>query len=236
MKDMLLPGLLKQTEFLLKNFDIQGKNVLVIGGGSDEVAEHILTSGANSVEIIVEDYEQLLQSRINLKHTQEIEVKIMEFQSTDYEQNSFDLIFAQGSISVVERNKIIKELKRILKPGGFLCSGEIVKLKENVPPFVNNMFEASNLLPLFVNELNVYYRERKFELIKSEDLSNTLKDYYSAIIKKSDKAEKTLTRQEKSYYKKLLNRIRHESNVYLKMGGEKFIGFVVMLLQNKKEK
>ncbi len=233
--NMLLPGLLKQTEFLIENFDVSGRSVLVMGGNSEKAAEKILTSGASSVEIIVEDYEQLLKSRINLKQTPGIEVKMMEFESTDYKPNSFDLIFAQGSISVVGRNKIIKEIRRVLKSGGFLCSGEIVKFKKSVPPFVNNMFENSSLLPLFVEEIEGYYGERKFELIKSRDFSNTLRDYYSEVIKKSGEAEKTLTQEEKSYYKKLLNRIHHESNVYLKLGGDKFIGFVVMLLQNKKE-
>ena len=40
-----------------------------------------------------------------------------------------------------------------------------------------------------------------------------------------------LPENEKSYYKKLLNQISHESNVYLKLGGDKYLGFYALILQ-----
>ena len=39
-----------------------------------------------------------------------------------------------------------------------------------------------------------------------------------------------LGESEKAYHKKMLNRISHESNAYLKLGADKFIGFVSLLL------
>ena len=232
---MLLPGGIKQVDFFLKNVDVKEKNVLVLGSGAEEAAVKMLNNGAVSVEIVVEDYEQFLQSRLNLESVAEIEVKLMEFQSLDYKASEFDFIFAQASISVEGRNKIVKEIRRVLKKGGIFCSGEIVKLQKDVPAFVHNMFESSGLEPLFSGEVQGYYEQRKFELLKTKDLSFTLKEYYSGIVKKSEEAEKDLTPEEKSYYKKLLNRVHHESNVYLKLGGAKFIGFQVFLLKNNKE-
>jgi DNA-directed RNA polymerase subunit N (RpoN/RPB10) len=40
-----------------------------------------------------------------------------------------------------------------------------------------------------------------------------------------------LSGQEKSYYKKLLNKISHESNAYLKLGADKYIGFKMLILK-----
>jgi hypothetical protein len=86
-------------------------------------------------------------------------------------------------------------------------------------------------LPLFNNDLTKYYLEKRFTLNGSVDLTNTLKEFYllNADVLKSSKGD--LTQQEKSYYKKLLNKISHESNAYLKLGADKYIGFVALLLQ-----
>jgi hypothetical protein len=50
---------------------------------------------------------------------------------------------------------------------------------------------------------------------------------------KSSKSD--LTQQEKSYYKKLLHKISHESNAYLNLGADKYIGFIALLLQKGTE-
>jgi hypothetical protein len=44
-------------------------------------------------------------------------------------------------------------------------------------------------------------------------------------------AIETLTEKEKSYYKKLLNKISHESNAYLKLGADKYIGYKLLILK-----
>jgi ubiquinone/menaquinone biosynthesis C-methylase UbiE len=132
---------------------------------------------------------------------------------------------------LLNRNKIIKELKRILKPGGFICIGEIVSLKQDIPLFVKDIFDAAGLLPLYVDELEKYYSERKLNIIFQQDFSETLSEYYIRYASQLKSAKYDLTDSEKSYYKKILNKISHESNVYLKLGGDKFIGFVSLLLQ-----
>ena len=40
-----------------------------------------------------------------------------------------------------------------------------------------------------------------------------------------------LSDQEKSYYKKLLRKISHESNTYLRLGGEDFTGFTALTMR-----
>ncbi len=235
MNKILLPGLSEQIKFLLEHFAPNGKNILIVGGNTEAVAEEFLKANSNSVEIIVEDYEQFLQTRINLKEKEKIEVKIMDFTATDFKRDTFDLIYAQASVSVWGRNKIIKELKRILKPSGIFCNGEILKLQKDVPKFIEEMFERSGLEPLFVDEIQDYYRRREFEILAEKDFSYTLKEFYSEVIRKSKDAEKTLSKEEKSFYKKLLNKIHHETNVFLRMGGDKYVGFKTLILQSKKE-
>ena len=40
-----------------------------------------------------------------------------------------------------------------------------------------------------------------------------------------------LTDKEKSFYKKLLSKISHESNAYLKLGADRYIGFKMLILK-----
>jgi len=155
----------------------------------------------------------------------------MDFEITDFEDSSFDLIYAQASISSLNRNKIIRELKRILRPGGYLCVGEIVSLKNDIPQFVKDIFDSSDLLPTFIGDFEKYYIDRNFEVIARYDLSKTLQDYYSKSASLLKNAKGNLDDKEKSYYKKLLNKISHESNAYLKLGGDKYIGFTAALLK-----
>ena len=228
---ILLPGLDKQISFLKKNLTSEVKTALVIGSASEVPAEIISKRFNCNVEIIVEDYESLLNSKLILGKESNIKVRIMSFDATDFDSFTFDLVYAQASISSTKRNKIVKEINRTLKPGGYFCVGEIVALNKSVPMFVQNIFDSSDLLPLFNNDLNIYYLERKFKLTGSIDLTNTLKEFYllNADLLKSSKGE--LTQQEKSYYKKLVNKISHESNAYLKLGADKYIGFITLLLQ-----
>lgn len=227
---ILLPGLDKQLLFLKNNLKIKPTNVLVVGTSSELIALKLNEIYNSKVELIVQEYESLLNSKLVIGETSNVVVKMMNFDSTDYESNQFDLIYAQASISSPNRSKIIKEFKRILKPNGFLCLGEIVKLTDLPPKFINDVFISSELSPLTKNEIVSYYKEKNFNVISTDDISYTLREYYINTMNELEKSERNLNSQEKSYYKKLINKINHESNVYLKLGGKKHIGFYVLFL------
>ncbi len=229
-KQILLPGLGRQLEFIQKNCDSNPQNILVIGASCEIPALELAEFFDVKIQLIVEDYESLLNSKLVLKSAENIDLRMMSFESTDFHNEEFDLIYAQASVSQVNRNKIVKEIKRILKPGGLFCVSEVVSLTKEQPRFIQDIFDSSSMLPLFTEDLEKYYTERKFIVNTSEDLTSTLKEFYSINAAKLDDAVDNLTDQEKSYYKKIVNKIKHESNVYLKLGGDKHIGFRVLLL------
>jgi len=233
-KSILLPGLDKQFEFLQKNLTAKVESALVIGSSSEKPAELIAKNFSCSVNLIVQDYESLLNSRLILVDSEKVKISLMDFEITDFDAGSFDLIYAQASISITNRNKIIKEIKRLLKPEGYLCVGEIVSLEKKAPTFMKDIFDSSDLLPLFVDELEEYFAKRDFQILTQQDLTNTLKEYYSKSFSLLKEIKENLTEQEKSFYKKLLNKVNHESNAYLKLGGNRFIGFIALLLQKGK--
>jgi ubiquinone/menaquinone biosynthesis C-methylase UbiE len=228
---IFLPGGFKQFRILKSKYVLNDRNVLVIGSGSEKIAEKMIKSGASSVELIVNDYDSLINSRLNLSNDSKVPVKMMDFDNTDFNAEEFDLVYAQVSISSLNRNKIVKEIKRILKPEATLCVGEITFLINDYPPFVKNIFDTSDILPLLNDSCGTYYTERNYSVLYEEDLSSSLQSFYEHTAERLEDKIYTLTEKEKSYYRKLLNKISHESNAYLKLGADRYIGFKMMILK-----
>ncbi|MEW6654250.1 MAG: methyltransferase domain-containing protein [Bacteroidota bacterium] len=230
---IFLPGQKRQYNFLLKNYNEKPSSILVIGSASEQLAVLLNTKYKATVDLIVEDYDSLMNSKLVLSGEESITVRMMNFDITDFSNEQFDLVYAQASISLINRNKIVKEIKRILKSDGYFSVGETTALKKEFPEFVKNLFDEANILPLCSHEIEKYYTERKFKIIAKANLTDTLVSFYAESAKQLKQAEAGLNDKEKSYYKKLVNRISHESNAYLKLGGDKYIGFETLLLQKE---
>jgi len=231
LENIFLPGGFKVFRILRNHFQFTDKVVLLIGAGSEMIAEKILNAGAKSVRMIVDDFDSLMNAKLGIKNKNQIDIRIMDFHTTDFSSNEFDLIYAQASISSHNRNKIVKEIKRILKQEGTFCVGELTALTKTYPTFVRDIFGSSEILPLNHDECSKYYRNHGFEIHYEQDLSSSLKNFYENAALELEKITKLLTEQEKSYYKKLLNKISHESNAYLNLGADKYIGLKMLTLK-----
>jgi ubiquinone/menaquinone biosynthesis C-methylase UbiE len=230
-KEIYLPGSVYQFSTLTNKFGIKEKSVLVMGAGSEDISKLFLENKASSVIQIVEEEDSLLVSRLYLKDVKEISVRLMTFNNTDFFNERFDIIFAQASISNVRRNKIVKEIIRILKHGGLLAVGEIVQLENNAPIFVRELWQASGISPLLNNEVSDYYKERNFEILYEDDFSSVLREFYQNSQLMLNKNVDSLSGQEKAYHKKFLNKLSHESNAYLNLGADKYMGFKILILK-----
>jgi ubiquinone/menaquinone biosynthesis C-methylase UbiE len=211
---------------LLKQGINCGTHALIIGSGCETIAVRLLDH-FNEVIVIMNDYDSLMQSRINLKNEEKIKVRMMDYAHSDFEKDHFDLIYAQGSISVPERKEILKEIKRILRSDGTVCIGEIVSLKEPVPVFVKDIWERNGLEALASPQIKTYFESKGFTIISEQDLSHKLKDFYQNI---RDIVTET-TNKEKEENKKFYSGIKHESDSYLKLGGDKYIGFKSLIMR-----
>jgi len=224
--NILLPGGSNQLEYLLEQDILKGGQALIIGSNCESIATKLLEY-FTSLYIVADNYDSVMQIRMKLKDEDKIKVKMMDYAHTDFQDKSFDLIFAQASISVPERKDIVKEIKRILTINGLLCAGEIVSLKEPVPGFVNDIWERSGLEPIASSEIKKYYEGKGFGVLSERDFSTTLRDFYEgtiSVVSKTGKAEKE---EDKKYF----SRMKHESNAYLKLGGDKYIGFKSLIMR-----
>jgi SAM-dependent methyltransferase len=230
-KKIFLPGSDNQLKAFLKNTEVKDKSVLIIGANSEEIAKVFHDEDAAKVMIIVNDNASLLRSRLILAEESHIPVRLMEFDNTDFRENMFDIVYAQSSISVPRRNKILKEVRKILRADGIFCVGENIELQKNPPVFVSDIWESSGLAPLNINEINDYYTGRGFEILIEQDLSYSLKEFYSAGENLLKNNIEQLSEEEKTFNKKFLKKLSHESNAYLRLGADKHIGFKMLILR-----
>jgi ubiquinone/menaquinone biosynthesis C-methylase UbiE len=223
---ILLPGGNKQFEHLLEQNICAGVRALIIGSGCEPATIELLEYYDN-VTIISDDYDSVMQSRLSLKNEDRINVKMMDYAHTDFEAKHFDLIYAQGSISIPDKKDIVKELKRILRSHSLFCAGEIVSLKEPVPGFIADIWERSGLEPIASSEIKKYYEGKGFKVLSEKDFSTSLKDFYE----KTKNEVSKVSKDEKEADKKHFSRMKHESNAYLNLGGDKYIGFKSLIMR-----
>lgn len=231
--NIFLPGLDNQIRFVRRSLELKKKLTLTLGSASEEIVKLLADETGQKAELIVEDYNSLMNSRLLLEDQNNTNVRLMDFEFTDFNDEEFDLVYTQGAISNPRRNKIVKEIKRILKSDGVFCVGEVVALKEEFPPFILDIYESTDMEPLQISKIEAYYKEKNFEVISKKDLSFTLKDYYSKNLYKLKKSIYDMEENEKSYYKKLINMISHEAKAFLNQGADEFIGFYSLILKKQ---
>jgi len=221
-----LPGGKSQLKHLLEQNIQNGIRALIIGPSTNSIIKGLLEYFPE-INIIADNYDSLMNIRMTLKEEYSIRIKMMDYAHTDFENEHFNLIFSQGSISVIERKNILKEIKRIIVNDGLFCVGEIVSLKEPVPAFVKDIWERNGMEPLVSSTITQFYESKGFKVISEKDLSTSLKDYYENIrllVLKTDTGKKEA---EKKYF----SRLKHESNAFLKLGGDKYIGFKSLIMR-----
>jgi ubiquinone/menaquinone biosynthesis C-methylase UbiE len=211
---------------LFDHVELKGSHALIIGPHCESIAVS-LTDKYSDVHIITDDYNSVLQYRMKLKAQEKVKIKMMDYAHTDFEDGYFDLVFAQGSMSVPERKNILKEIKRIIDSQGKVCIGEIVSLAEPIPKFVTDIWEQSNLEPISGSAIKAFYESKGFEVLSEKDHSSTMKDFYEKVVIEFSMTSK----EEKEQNKKYFSRIKHESNAYIKHGGNKYIGFKSLIMR-----
>lgn len=221
-----IPGGISQLNHLLDQNISKGNHALIIGTISKPITKKLLEHFTD-INIITENYDSVINIKMKIKDNDSIKIKMMDYAHTDFDDNYFDLIYTQGSVSVPERKNILKEIKRILSDGGLLSAGEIVSLKEPVAGFIKDIWERSGLEPIASLEIKQYYEIRGFEIVSEKDLSDTLRDFYEQVRYTVSKAGKDEKEQDKKYF----SQIKHESNAYLKLGGNKYIGFKSLIMR-----
>ncbi len=228
--EIFLPGGFQLANFLINNTRLKDTSILIIGFGAEEIAKKFIELEPREIFIIVDNDESLLTARLSLSGIKTINVRLMSFDKIDFHDSRFDIVFAQGSVSSTNRKNIFSEIKRVLTNKGIFCNGEIIRINKIVPKFISDIWDRSDIDALTDDELKYFFNKMNFSVKAEINLTATLKNFYKQAESLLRNNVDSLPSNEKSFRKKIINRISHESKVFLYQGGDKYIGFKGFIL------
>jgi len=132
----------KAFEFIPK---IENPKILDIGcgPGMQTIKVAKLSDGKVIGIDIFQQYLDQLNELIEKENLQDsVEAVKMDMADIKYPEESFDIIWAEGSIFVIGFEKGLIDWKKYIKPGGFLAVHEMTWLKDNPPKELEDYWKA----------------------------------------------------------------------------------------------
>jgi len=113
--------------------DLSGKYLLDLGCGAGESSVYFTQKGARCLAGDTSSGMIKAAKRLADRYGVDIETRIVNASDMDLESNVFDIVYASNILHHVDPDQSLKEIHRVLKPGGRACIWE--PLKHN--PIVN---------------------------------------------------------------------------------------------------
>lgn len=101
--------------------DVRGKYILDLGCGAGENSVYFARKGANC---IAADYSPgMVQAALRLAETYDVSIsgRIIDAMAIDFPEDTFDIVYAANLLHHVSAAACIREIYRVLKPGGMAC-------------------------------------------------------------------------------------------------------------------
>lgn len=101
---------------------LDGQNILDLGTGTGVLARHFASLGARVCGADISDGQIEAAKALALEQGLKIDFRVSPAESTPFPSHSFDVITANQCFLYFDRKKIIKEIDRLLAPGGVLVT------------------------------------------------------------------------------------------------------------------
>ncbi len=93
---------------------------------------------------VVDEYPNILRERAEESNfSDRIEILKCDMNDLQFRPESFDIIWAEGSVYIMRVEKALANWKRFLKPGGYISFSELVWLKPDPPDQVTRFFRKN---------------------------------------------------------------------------------------------
>ncbi len=218
---------------LLKNLPFNPK-ILDLGCGSGAQTVELAKISEGNIQAL--DINQEFLDRLNKKAKKEgVFERITTIKSSmlsmDFEDNIFDIIWAEGSIYIIGFEKGLKEIKQFLKPKGYVVVSELSWLRKDRPEEARNFFQAEYpAMQSIKQNIEVidslgYLLINHFILPKSAWWEN----YYIPLEKRVKFLRKKY--EKASEINKLLDSTQKEIDLFRKYSD--YYGYVFYIMQNK---
>jgi SAM-dependent methyltransferase len=107
---------------MFKIGDIAGKHILDLGCGGGESSIYFAMQGARCVASDWSPEMVKTAKRLAEFHQVDIEARVIEAMDIDYPDDTFDIVYAANLLHHVDTRKTLREICRVLKPGGLACT------------------------------------------------------------------------------------------------------------------
>jgi len=184
-----------------------------------------------AVDVVDSFLNQLNDSVEKEGFSNKINTKNMSMRDLDFPDESFDIIWSEGSAYIMGFEKALKEWKRFLKQNGYLAVTEVSWLKENPPQEVCKWWIAQYPSIGTIQEKIKKIEETGYDILDSIPLpANTWWDEYYSLI------EKRLPAFKERYCKdpqSLESIASEEEEMKMHKKYSKWYGYVFYIMQKK---
>jgi ubiquinone/menaquinone biosynthesis C-methylase UbiE len=213
-----------ENRFILRQLgDVRGKYLLDLGCGAGENSVYFSKLGANCV---ASDYSPgMVDVALKLadRNGVQVEGRVINAMDIDFPDNTFDIVYASNLLHHIPEPEItIREIHRVLKPGGKMCFWDPLKhnpvinvyrkmatevrtedetpLDLNIVQFVRSLYTQTSYDTFWIATLWIFLQ---FYLI--EKVNPNQERYWKKIILEQHRLEKTYRRLERldKFLKKL---------------------------------
>jgi len=179
-------GALDLTEKLLNYTEVEdGQAFLEIGCGDGQVAKYLAEEYNAEVIGIDIDPQRIMLACKNVNGG--LNLRYLEADATDltFSDDSFDMVLSLGVLHHVQNSLgVLKEVKRVLKPGGYFVFADII-----YPEKITRMDSSSNislgLVTVDIDQLNSFLEKYGFVTIHSNWQNRLVCKNYEAVYRRN---------------------------------------------------
>ena len=221
----------KSTKLICSKVEIKnGMNILIASVNLRESAVYVAKNFNCYVFGVYEIPEVVFEAKSSIAEAgldDKVSVKVMSPVNLDFGDEMFDLIISEGILSQYKKSRILKEFYRVLKKDSFIGVADFYWKKTPVPTYVKDAWYVEGGEIETLDEKVKILKDYGFEPFFVKDISEELKVYYSKFRKiiQSSLKERKFTKSEFKEVKKF----KHEVSVYLDQGGDKWMGYAVIV-------
>ncbi len=158
-----------ENRFILSNLgDLSGKYILDLGCGAGESSVYFARKRARCVAC---DYSTSMVEKAKLLAEQygvNIKNRVVNAMELDFNNNTFDIVYASNILHHVDAKKCLHEIHRVLKPGGKACTWDplrhnpLINIYRRIARQVRTKDEQA-LSIFFVNEFKTLFSRVKYD-------------------------------------------------------------------------
>ena len=199
----LSPGGYDEIDLVLNNKSIENMTILDIGCGAGSAAFHFIknhsVSHVTAVDVEKEVIDRANELKIKYNYEKLVNFKVIEPGPLAFKDSSFEMVFSKDTfLHIVDKEKLAEDLFRVIKPGGFLCVSDWMRVDDNPPSQLMRDYIKMEGLSMNMCSLQRYSKALKSAGFKNIQLRDRNAWYLEV-------AKRELIDLQSVYYKKLTN-------------------------------